>query len=94
MRRFEPSTGSGTVDFTRAETSLNNTETNTSTIAPPSYSDASQSSPSTESGTIHITTVETSLNNTETNTSTDAPPSYSDVSQTSEQLPPPYPRIL
>ena len=94
MRRFEPSTGSGTVHFTRVETSLNNTETNTSTDAPPSYSDVSQSSPSTGSGTIRITTVETSLNNTETNTTTNAPPSYSDVNQSSEQLPPPYPRIL
>ena len=60
MRRYEPSSGNGTTDFTTVETSLNNTETNTNfttvetslnqtetnanTDAPPSYCDVSKSS--------------------------------------------------
>lgn len=46
MRRFEPSFESEISNFTsqREETSFNNTETNASKDAPPSYSDVNQSS--------------------------------------------------
>ena len=44
VRRFESLSESGVAGFTTVETSLNNTETNASTDAPPSYCDVSQSS--------------------------------------------------